>query len=52
VLLFHRQLELEEDDLQRHAAKLELDVSRFNEDRSSPDVLQRGGLDPTAVKGG
>jgi protein-disulfide isomerase len=41
VLLFHRQNELDEDDLRRHAATLELDVSRFNEDRSSPDVLQR-----------
>jgi protein-disulfide isomerase len=41
VLLFHRQNELKDDHLQRYAAELGLDVSRFNEDRSSPDVLQR-----------
>jgi protein-disulfide isomerase len=40
-LLFHRQTELEDDDLRRYAAELALDVSRFDRDRSSPDVLGR-----------
>ena len=44
-LLFHRQGALEDDDLQRYAAELGLDVSRFDEDRSSPDVLGRIGRD-------
>jgi protein-disulfide isomerase len=44
-LLFHRQKALEDDDLQRYAAELGLDVSRFNQDRSSPDVLRRIGRD-------
>jgi protein-disulfide isomerase len=44
-LLFHRQNALEDDDLQRYAAELGLDVSRFNHDRSSPDVMQRIGRD-------
>ena len=44
-LLFHRQQALEDEDLQRYASQLELDVSRFNEDRSSPDVLGRIGRD-------
>jgi protein-disulfide isomerase len=40
-LLFHRQKALEDADLQRYAAQLGLDVARFDQDRSSPDVLQR-----------
>jgi protein-disulfide isomerase len=44
-LLFHRQHALEDDDLRRYAAQLGLDVSRFNLDRSSPDVLRRIGRD-------
>lgn len=44
-LLFHRQKALEGDDLRRYAAELGLDVSRFNQDRSSPDVLRRIGRD-------
>jgi protein-disulfide isomerase len=40
-LLFHRQKALEDDDLRAYAAKLELDVARFDLDRLSPDVLQR-----------
>lgn len=44
-LLFHRQNALEGDDLRRYAAELALDVSRFNQDRSSPDVLRRIGRD-------
>ena len=40
-LLFHRQKALEDEDLQRYAAELGLDHSRFNRDRSSPDVARR-----------
>jgi protein-disulfide isomerase len=40
-LLFARQRALEDDDLQRYATKLELDVARFDQDRFSPDVLRR-----------
>ena len=32
-LLFHRQKALEDDDLRRYAAELELDVARFDQDR-------------------
>src|SRR3954451_321729 len=34
-LLFHRQKALEDDDLRRYAAELELDLARFDQDRSS-----------------
>ena len=44
-LLFHRQKALEDADLQRYAAELGLDVARFNQDRSSPDVMRRIGRD-------
>jgi protein-disulfide isomerase len=40
-LLFHRQKALEDDDLQRYAAELGLDVARFNEDRVSAEVMER-----------
>jgi protein-disulfide isomerase len=40
-LLFHRQKALEDDALRRYAAQLELDVTRFDEDRSGPGVLRR-----------
>ena len=40
-LLFHRQKALQDEDLQRYAAELGLDLSRFNRDRSSPDVARR-----------
>jgi 2-hydroxychromene-2-carboxylate isomerase len=40
-LLFHRHKELDDEDLQRYAAEVGLDVSRFNRDRSSPDVARR-----------
>jgi protein-disulfide isomerase len=40
-LLFHRQEALEDGDLERYAAELRLDVSRFDQDRSSSDVLRR-----------
>ncbi len=40
-LLFHRQKALEDGDLQRYAAELELDVPCFDQDRISPDVLRR-----------
>ncbi len=40
-LLFHRQKALEDDDLQRYATELQLDVARFDLNRSSPDVLRR-----------
>jgi protein-disulfide isomerase len=41
ALLFHRQKALEDDDLQRYAAELGLDVGRFDQDRVSSDVLRR-----------
>jgi protein-disulfide isomerase len=44
-LLFHRQKALEDDDLRRYASELGLDVPRFNQDRSSPDLLRRIGRD-------
>jgi protein-disulfide isomerase len=40
-LLFHRQKALGDEDLQRYAAELGLDVARFNQDRRGPDVLRR-----------
>jgi protein-disulfide isomerase len=40
-LLFHRQKALEDEDLQRYAAQLDLDLARFNQDRAGPDVLRR-----------
>jgi protein-disulfide isomerase len=44
-LLFHRQTALEDDDLRRHAAELELDVELFDSDRTGPAVLRRVGRD-------
>ena len=44
-LLFHCQKALEDGDLRRYAADLELDVARFDSDRSSPGVLERVGRD-------
>jgi protein-disulfide isomerase len=40
-LLFHRQKALEDDDLRRYAAQLELDVARFDRDRTGIGVLER-----------
>jgi protein-disulfide isomerase len=40
-LLFHRQKALEDDDLRRYAADLELDLERFDTDRAGADVLAR-----------
>jgi protein-disulfide isomerase len=40
-LLFHRQKALEDDDLRRYAAELELDVARFDSDRTGAAVLAR-----------
>jgi protein-disulfide isomerase len=41
ALLFHRQHALEDDDLRRYAGELELDVARFDSDRTGADVLAR-----------
>ena len=41
ALLFHRQNALEDDYLRRYAAKLGLDVARFDRDRTGPAVLAR-----------
>jgi protein-disulfide isomerase len=41
ALLFHRQAALEDDDLQRYAAEIELDVARFDSDRAGAAVLGR-----------
>jgi protein-disulfide isomerase len=40
-LLFHRQKALEDDDLRRYAAELDLDLKRFDDDRTGSDVLGR-----------
>jgi protein-disulfide isomerase len=40
-LLFHRQKALEDDDLRRYAAELDLDLERFDNDRTGTDVLGR-----------
>jgi protein-disulfide isomerase len=40
-LLFHRQHALEDDDLQRYAAELEVDMARFDRNRTGSDVLAR-----------
>jgi protein-disulfide isomerase len=40
-LLFHRQAALEDDDLRRYAAELELDVARFDADRTGAAVRGR-----------
>jgi len=56
-LLFHRQKALEDDDLRRYAAELELDIARFDQDRLGPDVQRRirrdveGGLASGQVHG-
>ena len=44
-LLFHRQKALEDDDLRRHAAELELDVAQFDQDRIGAGALGRVGRD-------
>jgi protein-disulfide isomerase len=41
ALLFRRQRALEDDDLRRYATELELDPTRFDQDRFSPEVLRR-----------
>jgi protein-disulfide isomerase len=41
TLLFHRQEALEDDDLRRYAAELELDVALFDSDRSGAAALER-----------
>ena len=44
-LLFHRQSALQDGDLLRYATELGLDVVRFDQDRSSSEVLRRIGRD-------
>ena len=44
-LLFHRQRALEDDDLRRYAAQLDLDVALFDSDRTDAAVLRRVGRD-------
>ena len=41
ALLLHRQNALEDHYLRRYAAKLRLDVARFDRDRAGPTVLAR-----------
>jgi protein-disulfide isomerase len=41
ALLFHRQRELEDDDLRRYADELGLDVARFESDRAGAAALAR-----------
>jgi protein-disulfide isomerase len=40
-LLFHRQKALEDGDLRRYAAELELDLEQFDQDRAGTGVLRR-----------
>jgi protein-disulfide isomerase len=40
-LLFHRQRDLEEDDLRSYARELDLDLARFDRDRTSAAVAKR-----------
>jgi len=40
-LLFHRQKALDDDDLRRYAAQLELDAARFDTDRTGAVVMER-----------
>jgi protein-disulfide isomerase len=40
-ILFHRQNELEDEDLRQYAADLGLDVPRFDRDRLGPEVAGR-----------
>src|SRR2546425_5024868 len=40
-LLFHKQTELEDDDLRRYAVELELDVALFDSDRTGAGVPGR-----------
>ena len=44
-LLFHRQKALEDDDLRRYAAELDLDLATFDSDRVGSGVLERVGRD-------
>jgi formate-nitrite transporter family protein len=41
TLLFHRQSALEDEDLERYAAELQMDLARFEADWSSDGVLNR-----------
>jgi protein-disulfide isomerase len=56
-LLFHRQKALEEDDLRRYAAELEVDVALFDSDRTGAAVLDRvrrdveGGIASGEIRG-
>jgi protein-disulfide isomerase len=56
-LLFHRQRALEDDDLLRYAAELDLDVTIFDSDRIGAGVLERvrrdvqSGIDSGEVQG-
>jgi protein-disulfide isomerase len=56
-LLFHRQKALEDDDLRRYAAELELDVALFDSDRTGAAVLDRvrrdveGGIASGQIRG-
>ena len=40
-LLFHRQKALEDDDLRGYAGELDLDLARFDSDRTGTEVLGR-----------
>ena len=41
TLLFHRQSALEDDDLERYATELQMDLARFEADWSSDGVVSR-----------
>ena len=47
-LLFRRQHELEDDDLRTYAGEIELDLSRFERDRSGDEVVARIARDITS----
>ena len=41
TLLFHRQSELEDEDLERYAMELDLDLAGFEVDQASEEVMNR-----------
>jgi protein-disulfide isomerase len=47
-VLFHHQRALEDDDLRRYAAQLELDIALFDRDRIGAGVLRRVRRDVTS----
>ena len=49
-LLFHHQKALEDHHLRRYAAELDLDIARFEHDRTGTEVLERIHRDVASAK--